>query len=992
MKKTRAISLLLSLSLVCAILLPATAVCAEGADSGMVIRKTAEANGNGTYTIQLEVYATGSKVITEVTEDIPTDIVLVLDQSGSMKDPIGTVTFSPYTNNTTNSDYYARRANGDNPNLYYSLGNDSYASVSMTLQQSATYTEITYGRNNPDSQFYTSYWSNRNNLYAKVNGEYLKVTVSRTSRNGTYTYALPDGTVIGEADGRNGNPSFSKIDDEYLYLASIDESKNVYTYIYTDVDGNIQTIGTSIGASTTFGTTLYQRVVNTSAGGSRLNALKTAVTTFANSVAKKAAGPDGDITTAADNVNHRIAIVGYAYGSQGYGGDPAYTNTEVFIGNSQYIYGASAQGVYGSAFQNMNTQTGQNNVAASIAALDANGATYTNLGMEMANGIFNANPVPDGEQRNRVIVVFTDGQPGWSGYDSTVANAAISQSAAAKGKGVTVYTVGVFSGANAGSAGDANGDDIEKANWFMQNLSGNNGTPQDPSYYLSAADAKTLNNIFQQISDQIESGGSSTTLSSETVIRDIIAPAFTLPAGTTADNITLETYHCTGKNGDAYTWSENSDAMGAVAAVNGDQVSVTGFDFAEHYVGTVTEGENTSYRGDKLVISFTVTPKAGFLGGNNVYTNTSAGVYADGAATEPVLTFDRPQVNVPINNVAMIAQEKNVYLLGNLTPAQLKDGAAVKVGDVQLDLSKADDTDKPYGLEPWQTEYVNITIEIRDQSGNVIFGSLTDLDNDQRYTVSATVSPKEEAKATSSGDAAAEKHNSVSANINVYKPELTFKDSAVYYGADVPTDFSGNKTSEIWKHNGTASTDDDVVMIGDKPALNITCTPENDKITDNKINTKQDFSVDVAVKIGTTDVTEKTAFIHTKCAGDSSCTDPANGRFWLHVNTCRLTIEKTGGAGGEPYVFTIYKNGERYSEVTVLGNASETIYELPVGTYTVEEDTGWSWRYTPAYGDAVELSENNHSGTVTCTNEERNHYWLNGVSAVVKNIFGVGQN
>ena len=55
-------------------------------DSGMVITKNAVANEDehGTYTITLEAYATGSQIITEVTKDIPTDIVLVLDQSGSM--------------------------------------------------------------------------------------------------------------------------------------------------------------------------------------------------------------------------------------------------------------------------------------------------------------------------------------------------------------------------------------------------------------------------------------------------------------------------------------------------------------------------------------------------------------------------------------------------------------------------------------------------------------------------------------------------------------------------------------------------------------------------------------------------------------------------------------------------------------------------------------------------------------------------------------------
>ena len=137
------------------------------------------------------------------------------------------------------------------------------------------------------------------------------------------------------------------------------------------------------------------------------------------------------------------------------------------------------------------------------------------------------------------------------------------------------------------------------------------------------------------------------------------------------------------------TWSANPDAMGAAAAINGDEVSVTGFDFSANYVGTETAADGTvTYRGDKLVISFTVIPKPGFLGGNNVDTNTSAGVYENSSATVPVLEFNRPQVNVPVKDVAVTAQDKNVYLLGSLTAAQRKEGTAVQVGeDVFLNLT-----------------------------------------------------------------------------------------------------------------------------------------------------------------------------------------------------------------------------------------------------------------------------------------------------------------
>ena len=52
-------------------------------NSNLVLDKTISAESNGTYTLQLSAYAKGK--IKNVTEQIPTDFVLVLDQSGSMR-------------------------------------------------------------------------------------------------------------------------------------------------------------------------------------------------------------------------------------------------------------------------------------------------------------------------------------------------------------------------------------------------------------------------------------------------------------------------------------------------------------------------------------------------------------------------------------------------------------------------------------------------------------------------------------------------------------------------------------------------------------------------------------------------------------------------------------------------------------------------------------------------------------------------------------------
>lgn len=952
------------------------AVTTRATDKGVVTSKTAAKNADGTYTITLEAYATGSKVISEIQKDVPTDIVLVLDQSGSMTDDMGTVTYGKYKN-STNAQNYERRHNGGDANLWYKLGDGSYVSVSVSRQEKWTYTQLGNLKNGKPAfggdKGYSQY-ADDGNLYEKVDTEYKKVTVTR-ELNGfeyTYTYTFDDGSKV-VSSGYNNAPNLGA---HYpLYAGSMDYE---YTYTYTDADGVTQTIGTSTGASTKYAQ-FYQRSVSSSGGGSRLAALKSAATEFANSVATKAAGIDGQLGTA-DDVDHRIAVVGFACGQRYSGWDYNYENTEVFVGKNQYTYGTAAQGQYKNAFQDMNSATGVQNVSDSIGELAADGGTLTNFGLEMANGIFRSNPITQGEMRNRVVVVFTDGVPGWSGYDSDVAQSAIAQANVAKTThSATVYSIGIFAGADATSSGNNSGSETQKANWFMQNLSSNNGVVQNPSYYLSAADAESLKNIFKQISDQIETGGSSTTLSSEAVVKDIISQQFCLPAGTTAEQIRLQTYACTGKTGDTYQWSTTSNGnMGATASIQADgQVSVTGFDFADNWCGVETQTDGTEVpRGHKLVISFEVVPKDGFLGGNDVFTNANAAIYANSTAQLPVATFERPQVNVPIQPVTVTAAEQNVYLLGGVTADQLKDGATASVGGVSLNLN-ADN----YGLEAWQTEYVDITVSVTDENGNVIT-NLSDLKDDVTYSVAVTVAPK---TTSTAADAATEQTGINTAKVNVFKPELTFKDSEGYYGDTVPG-FDGNLTATAWKHNDTVA---DTDVMGAAPALTLTYTPDTDAVVDGKINTRTDFGVAAAVKIGETDVTANTTFKHTSCEG-KTCTLPEGKAFLCHVNTCSLTISKAvTGDGANPnqtFVFDVKDSaGKVVTTIVLKAGGEKTITGLAVGTYTVTEDTNWSWSYS-IVGDnnkTATLSSTMPSATVAVTNHYNSHNWLTSIADVI---------
>ena len=897
---------------------PAYAVQAanDGAETGdgMVLSKTATANNDGTYTIQMEAYATGSKIISEVSEDIPTDIVLVLDQSGSMAEFFASVTADTWISNgfRRNSDNYSNRSN-----LWYKLSDGSYVQVAMERQ-----------------------WN-----------------------------------------------------------------KGTYTYTYIDADGQTVT-NTSNGQNTVFDEVRFYKRISGNSQINRLDALKSAVTNFSNEVAIKANGEDG-VAGTSDDIHHRVAIVGFS--------SSGYNNTELLTGNtitrgsykgidasdSQYFPTGYAQngpdyydnvGItsqqYKNALLDMASENAYTGVLTGIDSLTAYGGTQTQAGIDMANQIFANNPLEPGEKRNRVIVVFTDGVPGNYGYDSEVASNAITNANISKNTyGATVYTVGIFSGADAKSEGDQYSDnDTQKANWFMQQVSSNNGTPQSPSYYLSAENADDLNKIFQQISSNVETGGTSSTLTSSSVVKDVISPYFTLPEGTTADGITLETYACTGKNGSDYTWSKNADAMGAKASISGDQVSVTGFNFSENYVGTVTEGDKVTYRGHKLVISFKVTPKPGFLGGNNVPTNANAGIYAKEGDANAVKTFEVPTVNVPIPNITVTATDKNVYLLQNPTDDQLRAGMTVKCGNVDI-------TD-PSTLEEWQKEFV--TIDTPSVSKSDGFNATAD----GTYTITASVSPKDD------GSEEAESGTGT-ANINVFNPEVTFKDSQIYLGQTVEN-YDVNLADVQWKHGDTIA--DSTNMGGaSAPELTYSYNP----INPSEYDFKKDTGVKVTdVTIDGTPVNDCVTFKHQDCdVLGNNCQfgkgDFTDCNFIVHVKGFELTIRKEGAQPideNQSFIFNVERlegsNWVLVTQAVVLGNSYVTITELPIGTYRVVEDQNWSWRYNlqsvtgGVVGDMQPFANQiifdgvngDLSKTLIFTNTRTQTKWLNG-SAFCQNYW-----
>lgn len=383
----------------------------------------------------------------------------------------------------------------------------------------------------------------------------------------------------------------------------------------------------------------------------RLTALKTAVNNFAESVAAKAKGADGQYG-GEDDVNYRIAVVEFA--------SSAFNLTSGLV--------------------DMDTSRGLTQVKDAVSGLQAGGDTYPATGLDMANSIFDANPISGDGQRGRVVIMFTDGYPAENGTDNinyTLCDNAIASAQTSKRTyGATVYTVGIFSGANPNSNIDTNFDygnrrDAKKqlvaANRYMHYTSSNfqnaqslqnGGEKSGSSYYLVASDANSLNDVFKSISQTI--GSTPVELTSTSVLRDVISDSFKLPSNYKDGDIKAYSVSCESstKNADGtytYTWktTPDTDKYDVTVAADNKTINVTDFDYAANWVDQYGVGGSKSH-GKKLVVEIPIVLDPDATG--SVDTNGPAsGVYASADAETAFANFKTPTVYVPFFTVTHVA-------------------------------------------------------------------------------------------------------------------------------------------------------------------------------------------------------------------------------------------------------------------------------------------------------------------------------------------------
>lgn len=106
--------------------------------------------------------------------------------------------------------------------------------------------------------------------------------------------------------------------------------------------------------------------------------------------------------------------------------------------------------------------------------------------------------------------------------------------------------------------------------------------------------------------------------------------------------------------------------------------------------------------------------------------------------------------------------------------------------------------------------------------------------------------------------------------------------------------------------------------------------------------------------------------------------------YKLHY--ANLTIDNTNSPNEDDQVY-VYEVKSKTTDlaitVTIVGAGATTIHNLPVGEYTVTQQDDWSWRYTGTLTNTVNLDKDT---TVTVSQTVKNGNWLDGVSALIKNV------
>ena len=310
------------------------------------------------------------------------------------------------------------------------------------------------------------------------------------------------------------------------------------------------------------------------------------------------------------------------------------------------------------------------------------------------------------KDRNRVVIMFTDGEPNHdNGFDGRVANAAIDKAKTLKNEsyGASVYTIGIFDGASVGESLPANNDN-GRTNRYMHLVSSNYPNASSMSepgtdgavkngYYKVARDASSLGSVFTKLGEAI--GKPSINLGSAAVLTDNIAPNFNVPADTTAVKVYTADYD--GKN-----FKPRTAFNDATVNVANGAVTVSGFNYSENFVSKTAHPGTTDNFGKKLIVEFEITVDRPKTYGGTQPANDGAKITLEG---KEIASVDYPPVPVSIVNGFSVDYENSKDY----------DGEGFTIKDEFEAMLKNDNI-----ADGEKNDYVNITYTVTDKDNKLV--------------------------------------------------------------------------------------------------------------------------------------------------------------------------------------------------------------------------------------------------------------------------------
>lgn len=228
----------------------------------------------------------------------------------------------------------------------------------------------------------------------------------------------------------------------------------------------------------------------------RLDALKEAVKAFLDEAA--------NTNTEAGSELVHVGLVKFAGNEKDKIGDDTYRSGGYTYNYSQIVSDLTAD---------------MNGLKNKVSKLKAAGATRADNGFNLAAKMMGSART----DAKKVVIFFTDGSPtSSSGFEGKVANKAVEAAKELKDGGATVYSIGVFSGADPSSIqGNENqfmhavSSNFPKATKYNQRGEGN----IKAGYYKSATNASELNAIF----DEIEKSETTTSAYTKVTMEDTLS-------------------------------------------------------------------------------------------------------------------------------------------------------------------------------------------------------------------------------------------------------------------------------------------------------------------------------------------------------------------------------------------------------------------------------------------------------------------------------------